>query len=272
MYDRKGCVRRDVEMARKSRLEFAGAIYHVISRGNYCKALLEGDAAGEAKRRLSGLAANLSMGHPTRVCNLIRDMSIIDPNPFPPLDKMRYLFAYLFFIACAGTSFAQSIVPTGKVFSSPDGSKSVELADFEGEYRYRITDEQTGTTSVLNDEYNPVFAIVWSRDSKSIFIAAHVARGVLVQILHLNNNQWDKFTIDVPEKQSHESTVLDWNIKAGMLTLVCKVTLQEENGKPYECYEGTFNVDPATGETSDLRKRVLTTEECCELKSKFVPY
>ena len=34
-------------MARKPRLEFAGAIYHVISRGNYRKALFEG-GAGEA--------------------------------------------------------------------------------------------------------------------------------------------------------------------------------------------------------------------------------
>ena len=34
-------------MARKPRLEFAGAIYHVISRGNYRKALFE-DGAGEA--------------------------------------------------------------------------------------------------------------------------------------------------------------------------------------------------------------------------------
>jgi len=32
-------------MARKPRLEFAGAIYHVISRGNYRKALFEGGAA-----------------------------------------------------------------------------------------------------------------------------------------------------------------------------------------------------------------------------------
>ena len=188
-----------------------------------------------------------------------------------PPNNMNYLCACLLFVSCVGTSFAQTIVPIGKVFPSPDGSKSVELADFDREYHYRITDKQTGTTSVLEDEYNPVFAIEWSQDSKSIFIAAHVARGVLVQILHWNNNQWDKFTIDVPEKQSHESTVLDWNIKSELLTLVCKVTLQKENGKSYGCYEGTFNVDPATGATSDFRKRALTTKECDELKSKFVP-
>ncbi len=39
-------------MARKPRLEFAGAIYHLISRGNYRKALFEGDAAGEFEKTL----------------------------------------------------------------------------------------------------------------------------------------------------------------------------------------------------------------------------
>lgn len=117
-------------MARKLRLEFAGAIYHVISRGSYRKGLKKRyaatqeasgwrgpevaelreekwrqalarlmkkerkspkDIAAEAKsipwkvriaKELrstttatnSWIAANLSMGHPTRVCNLIRDM------------------------------------------------------------------------------------------------------------------------------------------------------------------------------------------------------
>jgi len=39
-------------MARKPRLEFAGAIYHVISRGNYRKALFEGGAAGAFEKAL----------------------------------------------------------------------------------------------------------------------------------------------------------------------------------------------------------------------------
>ena len=39
-------------MARNPRLEFTGATYHVISRGNYRKALFEGDAAGEFEKTL----------------------------------------------------------------------------------------------------------------------------------------------------------------------------------------------------------------------------
>ena len=38
-------------MARKPRLEFAGAIYHVISRGNYRKELFE-DSAGAFEKTL----------------------------------------------------------------------------------------------------------------------------------------------------------------------------------------------------------------------------
>ena len=39
-------------MARKPRLEFAGAIYHVISRGNYHKELFEGGTAGAFEKTL----------------------------------------------------------------------------------------------------------------------------------------------------------------------------------------------------------------------------
>ena len=39
-------------MARKPRLEFAGAIYHVISRGNYRKELFEGGTAGAFEKTL----------------------------------------------------------------------------------------------------------------------------------------------------------------------------------------------------------------------------
>ena len=167
---------------------------------------------------------------------------------------------------------AQGVVATGRVFASPDASKSVNLLDYDREYHYAITDEKTGKVSILEDEYNPVFAIAWSSDSRSFFVVAHVARGVLVQILHLTNNRWSKYTIDVPERQSHESTVIDWRIEQAVITLICKVGLQKENGQYYACYEGTFDVDPTTGKTSNLRKRDLTLDDCRKLKSKFVPH
>ena len=35
-----------MEMARKPRLEFAGAIYHVLSRGNFRETALSGHSSG----------------------------------------------------------------------------------------------------------------------------------------------------------------------------------------------------------------------------------
>jgi hypothetical protein len=69
-----------MEMARKPRLEFAGAIYHVLSRGNYRKELFDDGSARLFEKTLleasakcgSWTAERLAMGHPTRVCNLIR--------------------------------------------------------------------------------------------------------------------------------------------------------------------------------------------------------
>jgi REP element-mobilizing transposase RayT len=40
-------------MARKLRLEYAGACYHVINRGNYRRDLFTGKGAAEAFERLS---------------------------------------------------------------------------------------------------------------------------------------------------------------------------------------------------------------------------
>jgi len=185
---------------------------------------------------------------------------------------MKFKLACLLLVAWCLSSFARGIIiPPGRVFFSPDKSKSVKLLDYDREYHYAITDEKTGKVSILEDRYAPVFAIAWSPDSRSIFVVAHVARGVLVQVLHLANNQWNTYTIDVPEQQSHESTVIDWSIKPTVLTLVCKVGLQKENGEFYAYYEGTFDIDPSTGKTSNLRKRHLTLEDFLKLKSKFVP-
>ena len=44
-------------MARRPRLEFAGAIYHVMSRGNYRKELFEAANAGAFEKTLSAACA-----------------------------------------------------------------------------------------------------------------------------------------------------------------------------------------------------------------------
>jgi len=45
-------------MARKPRLEFEGAIYHVISRGNYRKPLFEEERRTRSRKRSSRRARN----------------------------------------------------------------------------------------------------------------------------------------------------------------------------------------------------------------------
>ena len=44
-------------MARKPTLEFAGAIYHVVSRGNYRKELFEAASAGAFEKALFAASA-----------------------------------------------------------------------------------------------------------------------------------------------------------------------------------------------------------------------
>ena len=82
-------------MPRKQRIEYPGAIYHVISRGNYRKELFLRQNTGEAFERClfevvdrgqiakelrskttagnPWIALRLNMGHPSRVTNLIRE-------------------------------------------------------------------------------------------------------------------------------------------------------------------------------------------------------
>ena len=63
----------------KRRPEFAGVIYHVLSRGNYQEERDDGSVRLFEKTPFetsakcgSWTAERLAMGHPTRVCNLIR--------------------------------------------------------------------------------------------------------------------------------------------------------------------------------------------------------
>jgi WD40 repeat protein len=183
---------------------------------------------------------------------------------------MKALAIWLLCCALALLSFATAGVgPPGSVFLSPDNRRFVKLLYYDRDYHYAITDRKTGKVTVLEAEYSPIFAISWSPDSQSIFAVAHVARGSVVQILHLHSGQWNKYTIDAPEQQSHESMVIDWSIQPSVLTTVCNVGLQKENGEFYACYENTFDVDPSTGATSNIRKRIKTFDECSKLKSKF---
>jgi hypothetical protein len=178
----------------------------------------------------------------------------------------------LVFFAWHLSSFAHgAVIPPGKSFLSPDKSKSVKLLDYDGVYHYAITDKKTGKVSVLEDLFNPVFAIVWSADSRSIFVVEHVAKGSMVQILHLVDDHWNKYSVGDPEPRFHDSTILDWIIKPTVITITSKITLEKGNGRPYECYIGTYDVDPSTGKTSNLRKKHLNLEECLQLKSKFDP-
>lgn len=165
--------------------------------------------------------------------------------------------------------YAYDIIPAGKVFIAPNKSRSIELLDKNNNYYYLITNKVSGETEKIEAEYNPVYSIDWSQNSKSIFVAAHVARGILVQILHLAGEQWNKYTIDVPEQRSHEWVLLDWKIKPDVLVIECKVILQKDNGEAYACYKGVFDVNPSTGETSNLKKEPLTSEECLKLKGQF---
>ena len=177
----------------------------------------------------------------------------------------------LIFFAWHLSSFAQgAIIPPGKSFLSPDKSKSVKLLDYDRVYHYAITDKNTGKVCIFEDSYNPVFAIVWSADSRSIFVVEHVAKGSLVQILHLTNDHWKLYSIGDPEPRFHDSTILDWRIKPTVITIICKMMIEKGNGRVYECYVGTFDVDPSTGKTSNLRKKHLNFDDCLQLKSKFM--
>jgi len=147
----------------------------------------------------------------------------------------------------------------------------VKLLDYDRVYHYVITDKNTGKVCVLENLYNPVFAIVWSADSRSIYVVEHVAKGSLVQILHLTGDHWNQYSIGDPEPRFHDSTILDWRIKPTGITIISKITLEKENERIYECYVGTFDVDPSTGKTSNLRKKHLNFENCLQLESKFDP-
>ena len=185
---------------------------------------------------------------------------------------MRYNLFSLLFVAWSSLSLAVGIIaPPSKALVSPDGERSVRLLAGDREGRYEITQIKTGKAINLPAICSPVFAMTWSHDARSIYVIAHIARGRVVQILHLTDNKWRSYYVEAPEKQDHEYKVVDWSIGAKALELVCVVLLNRGTHGP-PIYEVTFDVDPATGKTSRVRnKKELTHQEWVSYKSRFEP-
>ena len=71
-------------MVRQARIEYAGAAYHVMGRGNQGRAIYAADR--DRKRWLETVGERLGMGHYTRVTQAIRRMS---RRPGTKLERMK---------------------------------------------------------------------------------------------------------------------------------------------------------------------------------------
>ncbi len=178
---------------------------------------------------------------------------------------MKFIVLCLLLVAFPRLAFTRGyFVPTGKVFLSPDKTKSIKLLDYDREYHYVITDRKTGKATVLDRFLSPIFAIAWSPDSRSIYVAEHIANGLVVEILHLSKDRWDTMTLDYCGKRHGlmMKLVLDM-INQAYIQLVSKIGLVEsKHGTHYRCYLASYDVDPVTGETSNLRKRNISVDDC----------
>jgi hypothetical protein len=166
-------------------------------------------------------------------------------------------------------SYADKIILPPAHFDSPDGKFSFKIEDHDRHYNFIVKNLNTrGVTSFI-DEFNPIFTVKWTSDSKTVFIVAHYARGKLLDMLHYGGEKWALKRIAPPEKREFESEILNWKFVDGTVHLFFKVII--DNKTSPEAYKCDFDFDPSTGAISKYKKSLISSKAYGSTKSALAP-
>lgn len=175
----------------------------------------------------------------------------------------------LIIIICFCSSAYSSVVPFNLKLLSPDKKNYIELIKSNDEknisYQITIDNKKQYTLDCL---YNPVYKILWSEDSKTIYTVNHAARQTLVQVIYYENNKWNLHTVDIPVNNEHEYYVLKCIVKNKNLIVFCKYIITKSYRND-EYYYGEFLVNPKTGKAFNLKSKKITLNKFNSILSEI---
>jgi len=182
----------------------------------------------------------------------------------------RLLWVSLFFsFTHFVNGYPREFAAPGDVFMAPDKRHFLKIDSHDRQYLYLVRDCDSRRETSFIDEFNPIFAVKWTSDSKSILIAAHYARGKLLDIIHYDGNKWVLDEIAPPEDREYESEILKWRFGRTNVHLQFKVMIYSRASPEY--YICSFDFDPSTGARSNYKKSYISFAQYRDTKSSFAP-
>jgi hypothetical protein len=194
-------------------------------------------------------------------------------------NRAQVLAAFaLGFIALAPQARAEALTIDHGSFPSPDGHFALEVGGFfKGEYHYAIKDQKTGSLQTLAEPqfilWGPLYAVDWTRDSKSVLLVYHVADGSTSSVLHFDGKAWHGSEVDPTPVESkchgdegYNMTVFDHRAAHHhvWVSYGIQTDLSHRHTRLYVC---NFEDDPSTGTISHVTLHQVTNLTYRRLKA-----
>jgi len=148
------------------------------------------------------------------------------------------------------SSYAQPQLRSGRHASSPDGKLYVyyEAPTFE------IRDSKTSAVLGSKEQEQPVLAVRWTGDSKTLVIVEHIAHGSYASFLHWDGTAWRPRSVETPFERLIYRGLAVVDVKPDRETVDIK----------YKTYIPTrlisFTYIPVTGNATNIRRHDITFE------------
>ena len=163
---------------------------------------------------------------------------------------------------------AEQVVNVGTKVVSPNGRFTLTLMADGNERSFSINDKRTGQTTIIPIEYSPVLALKWTPNSNTIVTVEHVAGGSIAGFLHFNGSHW--VHVDAPPPESNfRYMVTRWVLGDRSVHLVYKVENTRSGTKAYDFSTCAFDVNPETGDISNLMRTPLSEMQLRLLKTEL---
>ncbi len=180
--------------------------------------------------------------------------------------------ACLVTLACWQWSAKAKFFDLGDEAVSPNGKSLVRIVEIGGRWWFEVKNQKTGQVARFDADCNPIHALLWSQDSKTVLIVQQASEGTFAGMIHFNGERWSRIDI-FPTEEDDKHELLLWNVGARAVQLhylvIHEAGRDKEGARRNEVYRCNFKVSFATGRRSHLKRVAVSDDEIRALKSSF---
>jgi hypothetical protein len=131
-------------------------------------------------------------------------------------------------------AYAESNVPAGLSFISPDGRYAVSLVETAAQWRYSIENIKTGQVDDSIVMPTVLLYLHWAANSQSIVAVEHIPKGSCGRVIYFQNGKWTDFEVRPPREEWIDSAVVGLQIKSDHVHYKFAVRHVGSNGLPID--------------------------------------